>query len=60
MKKTYAVKVDVTMGGFFYVEADSPEEAERIVNEKRITPSDLRNFFHLDTDIDEAIACEDE
>lgn len=58
MKKTYRVMVDVLMSGCFYIEADSPTEADRIILEKTITPSDLRNFCHVNTEvIEETTEC---
>ena len=59
MAKTYEVKVDVTMSGSFYIEAESEEEAERIAKEQGVVPADLRNFCHIGTDVVETTESED-
>lgn len=51
MIKTYTAKVDVTMSGWLDIEAESEQEAREIVKTQQIYPSDLRNFYHLKTDI---------
>ena len=51
MINSYEVNVDVTMGGWLYVDAESKEEAERIAKEKLLVASDLRNFCHLSTEV---------
>lgn len=45
----YAVQVDVTMSGTFYVEANSKEEALQKAEQKSVVASDLRQFSHIMT-----------
>lgn len=45
----FAVQVDVTMSGTFYVEANSKEEALKKAEQKSVVASDLRNFSHIIT-----------
>lgn len=59
MAKTYEVKVDITMTGSFYIEADSEEEAKRIAHDKRIVASDLRNFYENGIEIVDVEESED-
>ena len=49
----YCVNCDVTFSGNFYVRATSEEEARQIVADKHPVPSDIRNFYHFDTSINE-------
>lgn len=49
--KEFCVNCDVTFSGNFYVIADSEEEAEKKIKEKQVVPSDIRNFYHLNTQI---------
>lgn len=51
MKKTYKVKIDVTMGGNIYIEAETEEEAQRKVMDKNFISSDLKNFWLVGSDI---------
>ena len=55
----YRVDCDVTFGGSFYVEANSEEEAQEIIKNKQVVPSDIRNFYHINTQVIE-IECERE
>ena len=59
MAKTYEVKVDVTMTGSIYIEADSPEEAKHMACNKRIVASDLRNFYENGIEVVEVGESED-
>ena len=59
MAKTYEVTVDVVMSGSFYIEADNPEEAERIAKDKSVVASDLRHFYCNRIDTLEATECEE-
>ena len=47
----YCVNCDITFSGNYYVQAKSEEEARNIVQGKQFVPSDIRNFYHFDTDI---------
>lgn len=49
----YCVNCDVIFSGDFYIKANSEEEAEQIVKERQYVPSDIRNFYHFDTSINE-------
>lgn len=49
--KEYAVNCDITFSGTFYVEAMSEEDAENKVKTRSVVPSDIRNFYHFDTQI---------
>lgn len=49
--KEFEVICDVTFSGSFYVEAETADEAKKKVYSKQIVPSDIRNFVHFDTDI---------
>ena len=51
MKKTYAVRVDITMSGTLYVEAASSAEAKTMAEEEQLVASDLHNFWHVSTEI---------
>ena len=44
MKKTYNIKIVVTMIGTISVQADSKEKAEKIAYNQKITLSKLKNF----------------
>ena len=57
--KEYRVDCDVTFSGSFYVEANSEEEAQEIIKNKQVVPSDIRNFYHFSTQVTE-IECERE
>ena len=59
MAKTYEVTVDVVMSGSYYIEADSPEEAERIAKDKSVVASDLRHFCCNRIDTLDATECEE-
>lgn len=58
MIKTYEVKADVTMSGCFYIEAESPQEAEEEAK-KRVFAYDLRDFYHLKTEVLNVQECEE-
>jgi hypothetical protein len=47
------------MSGSFYIEADSPEEAERIAKDKSVVASDLRHFCCNRIDTLDATECEE-
>ena len=49
--KQFAVRVDVTMSGVFYVEAETEEDAENMAADMVITASDLRHFCHVGTEV---------
>lgn len=51
MLQEFEVQCDVTFSGSFYVNAETEEEARRIVMSKSPVPSDIRNFCHFSTDI---------
>jgi len=60
-KKVWEVNVDVTMSGYVYIRADSPEEAEAKVKELRFVASDLRNFCNTATEpYNEPVECEED
>jgi hypothetical protein len=50
----FDVKLDVTMSGTIEVEADSQKEAMVIAKNKQFVPSDLRNFYWVGNDVEEA------
>ena len=45
----FAVQVDITMSGTFYIEANSKEEALKKAEQKSVVASDLGNFSHIMT-----------
>ena len=49
--KEFEVICDVLFSGSFFVEAETAEEAKKKVYGKQVVPSDVRNFMHSDTDI---------
>lgn len=49
--KEFEVICDVTFSGSFYIEAETADEAKKKVYAKQVVPSDIRNFVHFDTDI---------
>ena len=49
--KEYGVVCDITFSGTYYVEAETEEEARRLILNKQFVPSDIRNFYHFNTDI---------
>lgn len=51
--KEYCVNCDVTVSGNFYVNANSEEEARKIVRDMHPTLSDLTNFYFFSTEIQE-------
>lgn len=59
MKKTFEVVVDVVMSGNFYIEADTPEQAEKIAKNKSIVASDLRHFYCNRIDTLDVAECEE-
>lgn len=59
MAKTYEVMVDVVMSGYFYIEADTPEEAEKAAKDKSVVASDLRHFCCNRIDILDVEECEE-
>jgi hypothetical protein len=44
MKKTYTVKLMLTMIGTINIQAESEEMAEKIAYNKKITTSNIKNF----------------
>lgn len=50
----FDVKLDVTMSGTIEVEANSQQEALVIAQSKQFVPSDLRNFYWVSNDVEEA------
>jgi hypothetical protein len=55
----FDVKLDVTMSGTIEVEANSPQEAMVIAYSKQFVPSDLRNFYWVGNDVEEAVPTEE-
>ena len=49
--KEYCVNCDVTVAGNFYVNANSEEEAKRIVEDMHPQMYDLRNFYYYSKEI---------
>lgn len=49
--KEFCIKVDVTMSGDVYIDANSKEEAIAKLNKMYFTASDLRNFYQIDVQI---------
>ena len=49
--KEFEVICDVTFSGSFFVEAETEDEARQKVMNKQVVPSDIRNFVHFETDI---------
>ena len=49
----FCVNCDITFSGNYYVEAETEDEARKIVQNKQFVPSDIRNFYHFDTSINE-------
>ena len=51
MRKTFKIQMDVTMSGNVYIEAETEEEAQRKIMDKNFTPSDLKHFWFVGSDI---------
>lgn len=49
--KEFEISCDVTFSGSFFIEAETEEEARQIVMNKQVVPSDIRNFVHFSTDV---------
>ena len=49
--KEFCVNCDVTVSGSFYVNANSEEEARRIVEDMHPTNYDIRDFYYFDKEI---------
>ena len=49
--KEFCIRVDVTMSGDVYIDANSKEEAIAKLNKMNFTASDLRNFSVIGKDI---------
>ena len=57
--KEFGVVCDIIFSGTYYVEAETEDEARRIVEGKQFVPSDIRNFYHFNTDIQDVEVNED-
>jgi len=49
--KEFRVQIDVVFTGDLYITANSEKEAKEIAKGKRLVPSDLKNFYMLDTKV---------
>lgn len=49
--KEFRVQVDVVFTGDLYITASSEKEAKEIARGKQLVPSDLKNFYMLDTKV---------
>lgn len=50
-KECYNVKVDVTVTGYLYVEAESEEEAERIAKQHDFSGKELSKMALVDVEV---------
>ena len=57
--KEFEVICDVLFSGSFFVEAETEDEAKRKIYSKQIVPSDIRNFVHFETDIQDIYELEE-
>lgn len=54
----YRVQIDVIFTGDLYITANSEKEAKERARKMRLVPSDLKNFYWIDTrviDVEEEI-----
>lgn len=49
--KEFCIRVDVTMSGSVYVDANSKEEAIAKVDKMNFKSSDLKDFYQIDVQI---------
>lgn len=49
--KNFKVQIDVVFTGDLYITANNEKEAKEIARGKQLVPSDLKNFYMLDTKV---------
>ena len=56
--KEFEISCDVTFSGSFFIEAETEDEARQTAMNKQVVPSDIRNFVHFSTDIQDIFETE--
>ena len=57
--KEFRVQIDVVFTGDLYITAKDEKQAREIAKNKQLVPSDLKNFYMLDTKVLEVEEDED-
>lgn len=49
--KSFRVQIDVVFSGDLYIAAENEKQARELAKGKQLVPSDLKNFYMLDTKV---------